>query len=96
MLELGAILQSEPKLSCNISDGPVVKKVHSPSNAESRGLIPGRGTKTPHAVHCGQKIEEKKKKKTKLSLTIGDNQIGVYSDLVADSKVLFLSAKQSA
>ena len=63
LVELGATLQSEPKLSCNISDGPVVKKVHSPSNAEGRGLIPGRGTKTPHAVHCGQKIEEKKKKK---------------------------------
>ena len=40
--------------------------------------------------------ERLSRRKKKLSLTIGDNQIGVYSDLVADSKVLFLSAKQSA
>ena len=32
------------------------------SNARSLGLIPGWGTKIPHAVQCSQKIKTKKKK----------------------------------
>ena len=32
------------------------------STAVGAGLIPGRGTKIPHTVWCGQKIKLKKKK----------------------------------
>ena len=35
--------------------GPVVKS--PPSNAGDMGSIPGRGTKIPHAVQCGQKLK---------------------------------------
>ena len=28
------------------------------SNAEGVGLIPGQGTKIPHAMHCGQKLKK--------------------------------------
>ena len=75
-MKLGGTLQPEPKLAWDFSSGPVVKT--SPSNAEGKGSIPGWRTKIPHAVHCGRKIEEKGKKN--LSLTIGDDHIGVYSD----------------
>ena len=76
-MKLGATLHPEPKLAWDFSSGPVVKT--SPSNAEGMGSIPGRGTKLPCAVHCGQNIEEEKKKKN-LSLTVGDDHRGVYSD----------------
>ena len=28
------------------------------SQCRGRGLIPGQGTKIPHATHCGQKISQ--------------------------------------
>ena len=31
------------------------------NNAGDTGLIPGQGTKIPHATGCSQKLEEKKK-----------------------------------
>ena len=40
--------------------GPVVKI--PPSNTVGAGLIPGWGTKAPHAAGCGQKVKKKTKK----------------------------------
>ena len=37
----------------------------STSNAGGMGLIPGWGTKIPHATRCGQKFFKKKKEKEK-------------------------------
>ena len=42
--------------------GPVLLRLHA-SNAGSMGLIPGQGTKIPHATWWGQKIKQIKKKK---------------------------------
>ena len=41
-------------MSClwNFPDGPVVKTL--PSNVGGTGLIPGGGTKVPHAMGCSQ------------------------------------------
>ena len=65
LVKLGATLQPEPKLAWDFSSGPVVKT--SPSSAEGKGSIPGRGTKIPRAVHRGRNIEEKEKKKKPFS-----------------------------
>ena len=45
--------------------GPVLLRLHA-SNAGSMGLIPGQGTKIPHATWWGQKIKQIKKKKKDL------------------------------
>ena len=37
--------------------GPVVKA--PPSNVGGTGLIPGQGTKVPHAMGCSQKLKRK-------------------------------------
>ena len=42
------------------------------STAEGVGMIPGQGTKVPHAVQHGQKEREKEKKKKK-EATISDS-----------------------
>ena len=41
------LCQKKKKMNLDVPDGPVVKT--SPSNAEGVGLIPGQGTKIPHA-----------------------------------------------
>ena len=40
---------------------PAVQWLTLPSNAGGAGLIPGRGTKIPHAEGCGQKLKKKRK-----------------------------------
>ena len=41
-------------MSTDLPGGPVVKT--PPSSAGDWGLIPGEGTKIPHAAGCGQKF----------------------------------------
>ena len=45
------------------------------SNARGTGLIPGQGTKIPHAVWCGQKYIYKKKLKIEKQLAAAKSQL---------------------
>ena len=46
--------------------GPVVKIL--PPNAKGSGLVPGPGTKIPHAVECSQKFFKTNFKKSEMTV----------------------------
>ena len=53
-----------------------------PPNAKGSGLIPGPGTKIPHAVGCSQKLNLKKKKERKKEKkSVLFKILNIYSEL---------------
>ena len=63
----GQIAQLSLMLACSLKQGPQTSLVVQwlrlcTPNAGGTGLIPGQGTKVPHAAWCSQKYKERKVK----------------------------------